>query len=95
MFAKKSHSPNLRESIQQQGEALDESWVTVKDEANELMTELQATYDDIMRAFKEILDRRRDRHQKPVVRFVRHNPWVPLLAGAITITAFVIAARSR
>ena len=93
MFTKKDHS-SLRESIQQQGQALDESWETVKVEANQLMTELQETYDDIMRAFKEILERRRARHQKPVVRFVRHYPWVPLAAvGAIT--AFVIAAKSR
>ena len=49
----------------------------------------------IMHAFKEILDRRRERHQKPVVRFVRHYPWVPLVAGVGAITAFVIAARSR
>jgi hypothetical protein len=93
MFTKKKE-PGLRESIQQQGRALDENWETVRVEANQLVTELQATYDDILRAFKEILDRRRERHQKPVVRFVRHYPWVPLVAvGAIT--AFVIAAKSR
>jgi gas vesicle protein len=93
MFGKKDRS-SLRESIQQQEQALDESWKTVKVEANQLMTELQETYDDLMHAFKEILDRRRDRHQKPVVRLVRHYPWVPLaVVGAIT--AFVIAAKSR
>ncbi len=93
MFTKKKQ-PGLRESIQQQGEVLDENWETVKVEANQLMTELQETYDDIMHAFKEILDRRRERHQKPVVRFVRHYPWVPLVAAG-AITAFVIAAKSR
>ncbi len=93
MFTKKKQ-PGLRESIQQQGQALDENWETVKVEANQLMTELQETYDDIMHAFKEILDRRRVRHQKPVVRFVRHYPWVPLAAvGAVT--ALVIAAKSK
>ena len=91
MFTKKNH-PSLRESIQ--GQALDESWETVKVEANQLMTELQETYDDILCAFKEILERRRERHQKPVVRFVRHYPWVPLVAAG-AITAFVIAAKSR
>ncbi len=94
MFTKKNHT-TLRDSIQQQGEALDESWETVKTEANQLMLDLQGTYDDILHAFKEIVDRRRERHQKPVVRFVRHHPWVPLLAGAGTLMAFVIAARSR
>ena len=94
MFTKKNQT-SLRDSIQLQGQALDENWETVKDEANQLMGELQATYDDIMHAFKEILDRRRERHQKPVVRFVRHNPWVPLVAGLAAITAIVIAARSR
>ena len=94
MFAKKNHT-SLRDSIQQQGQALDESWETVKVEANQLMTDLQGTYDDILHAFKEILDRRRERHQKPVVRFVRHHPWVPLLAGVGTLMALVIATRSR
>jgi hypothetical protein len=93
MFTK-TNQPSLRESIQQQGQTLDENWETVKVEANQLMTDLQATYDDLMHAFKEIIDRRRERHQKPAVRFVRHYPWVPLVAvGAIT--AFVIAAKSR
>jgi hypothetical protein len=94
MLAKKDHT-SLRDSIQQQGQALDESWVSVKGEANQLVLELQETYDDILRAFKDIVERRRDRQQKPVVRFVRHHPWVPLLVGAGTLTAFVIAARSR
>ena len=94
MFTKKNQT-SLRDSIQQQGQALDENWETVKVEANQLMTDLQETYDDIMHAFKEILDRRRERHQKPVVRFVRHYPWVPLAAGLGAIAAFVIAARSR
>jgi gas vesicle protein len=90
----KKKQPSLRESIQQQGQTLDENWETVKSEANQLMTDLQATYDDILRAFKEVLDRRRERHQQPVVRFVRHYPWVPLVTvGAIT--ALVIAAKSR
>ncbi len=94
MFAKKNQT-TLRDSIQQQGQVLDENWETVKVEANQLMDDLQETYDDIMHAFKEILDRRRERHQKPVVRFVRHYPWVPLALGLGAITAFVIAARSR
>ena len=94
MFTKKNQT-SLRDSIQLQGQALDENWETVKDEANQLMGELQATYDDIMHAFKEILDRRRERHQKPVVRFVRHNPWIPLVAGLAALAAIVIAARSR
>ena len=93
MFTKQKQ-PSLRESIQQQGEALDESWESLKVEANQLMTELQATYDDMLRAFKEILERRRARRQKRVVTFVRHYPWVPLVAvGAVA--AFVIAAKSR
>jgi deoxyribodipyrimidine photolyase len=87
--------PGLRDSLQQQGEVLDERWDAVKVEASQLMTELQETYDDLMRAFKEILERRRERHQKPVVRFVRHYPWVPLVAGAGAITALVIAAKAR
>jgi ElaB/YqjD/DUF883 family membrane-anchored ribosome-binding protein len=94
MFVKKNHT-SLRDSIQQQGQALDESWETVKVEATQLMQELQETYDDILHAFREIVDRRRERHQKPVVRFVRHHPWVPLLAGVGTLMAFVIAARIR
>ncbi len=94
MFTKKNPT-SLRENIQQSGQALDESWETVKIEANQLMTELQETYDDLMYAFKEILDRRRERRQKPVVRFVRRYPWVPLAAGVVTITALVIAAKSR
>ena len=94
MFTKKNHT-SLRDSIQEQGQVLDENWESVKVEANQLMTELQETYDDIMHAFKEILDRRRARHQKPVVRFVRHYPWVPVAAGLGAIAAFVIAARSR
>ena len=94
MFAKKNHT-SLRDSIQQQGEVLDENWESVKVEANQLMTELQVTYDDILHAFKQVLDRRRERHQKPVVRFVRHYPWVPLIAGAGAIAAFVIAAKAR
>ena len=94
MFIKKDHQ-SLRDTIQQQGQVLDENWETVKVEANELITDLQATYDDLMHAFKEILDRRRERHQKPVVRFVRHYPWIPLVAGAGALAAFVIAAKSR
>ena len=94
MFTKKSHA-GLRESIQQPSQALDESWETVRVEANQLMQDLQETYDDIMHAFKEILDRRRTRHQAPVVRLVRRYPWVPLVAGIGTITAFVIATKSR
>ncbi len=94
MFATKEHS-NLRDTIQQQTETLDENWETIKEEANSLITDLQETYDDIMRAFKEIVDRRRERRQKPVVRFVRHNPWVPLAVGLGALMAFVIAARSR
>ena len=94
MFTKKNHT-SLRDSIQQQGQALDENWDTVKDEANQLIIELQETYDDIMHAFKEILDRRRERHQKPVVRFVRHYPWVPLVAGLGAIAAVMIATRTR
>ncbi len=93
MFTTKKQ-PSLRDSIQQQGQVLDENWETVKVEANQLMDDLQATYYDIMLAFKEILERRRERHQKPAVRFIRHYPWVPLVAvGAIT--AFVIAAKGR
>jgi uncharacterized protein YqgV (UPF0045/DUF77 family) len=93
MFTKKKQ-PSLRESIQQQGQTLDENWETVKVEANQLITDLQATYDDLMHAFKEIIERRRERPQPPVMRFVRHYPWAPLVAvGAVT--AFVIAARSR
>ena len=95
MFTDKKKQPSLRESIQQQGQVLDENWETIKGEANQLMTDLQATYDDLMHAFKEILDRRRERHQKPVVRFVRHYPWIPLVAGAGAVAAFVIAAKSR
>jgi hypothetical protein len=94
MFTKKNHA-SLRDSIQQQGEALDENWQAVKVEANQLMTELQATYDDLMEAFKLVLDRRRARREQPVVRFVRHYPWVPLIAGAGAIAAFVIAVRAR
>ena len=94
MFTKKNHT-SLRESIQQPGQALDESWETVKVEANQLVTELQETYDDIMHAFKEILDRRRKRHHKPVVRFVQRYPWVPLAAGIGMIMAFVITVKSR
>ena len=94
MFAKKDHA-NLRESIQQPVQTLDENWETVKVEANHLVTELQEMYDDIMQAFKEIVDRRRSRRQKPMVRFVRHYPWVPLAVGIGTITALVIAAKSR
>ena len=94
MFTKKNHT-SLRDSIQQQGQVLDENWESVKVEANQLMMELQATYDDILQAFKQVLDRRRERHQKPVVRFVRHYPWVPLIAGAGAIAAFVIAAKAR
>ncbi len=94
MFTTKKKQPSLRDSIQQQGEVLDENWETIKVEANQLMTDLQASYEDLMHAFKEIIDRRRERHQPPVVRFVKHYPWVPLVAlGAIT--AFVIAAKSR
>jgi hypothetical protein len=94
MFTKMKRA-SLRESVQQSGQTLDENWETVKVEANQLMLELQETYDDIMHAFKEILDRRRERHQAPLVRFVRHYPWVPLVAGIGTLTAFVIAAKSR
>ena len=94
MFTKKDRQ-GLRETIQQQGQVLDENWETVRVEANQLMTELQETYDDMLHAFKEILDRRRERHQKPVVRFVRHYPWVPVIAGAGALAAFVIAAKSR
>lgn len=94
MFTKENHS-SLRDSIQQQGQMLDENWESVKGEATQLMTELQATYDDILQAFKQVIDRRRARHQKPVVRFVRHYPWVPLIAGAGAVAAFVIAARAR
>ena len=94
MFTKKNNT-SLRDSIQQQGQVLDENWESVKVEANQLMMELQATYDDILQAFKQVLDRRRERHQKPVVRFVRHYPWVPLIAGAGAIAAFVIAAKAR
>ncbi len=94
MFTKKDRQ-GLRETIQQQGQVLDENWETFRVEANQLMTELQATYDDMLHAFKEILDRRRERHQKPMVRFVRHYPWVPLVAGAGALAAFVIAAKSR
>ena len=94
MITKTNH-PSLRESIQQQGQTLDENWETVKVEANQLMAELQETYDDILHAFKEVLDRRRERRQKPVVRFVRHYPWVPVVAGVGAIMAFVIAAKSR
>ena len=93
MFIKKNQA-SLRESIQRQGQALDESWESVKVEANQLMTELQESYDDIMHAFKEIVDRRRARHQKPVVRLVRQYPWVPLVAAG-ALTAVVIAARSK
>ncbi len=94
MFVKRERA-RRRESLQQPVQTLDENWETVKVEANRLMTELQETYDDIMRAFKEIVDRRRERHQRPVVRFVRHYPWVPLAVGIGTLTAFVIAAKSR
>ena len=94
MFTKKNQT-TLRDSIQQQGQVLDENWENVKTEANQLMLDLQETYDDIMRAFKEILDRRRERHQKPVVRFERHYPWVPLAVGLGALAALVIATRSR
>ena len=94
MITKTNH-PSLRESIQQQGQTLDENWETVKVEANQLMAELQETYDDILHAIKEVLDRRRERRQKPVVRFVRHYPWVPVVAGVGAMMAFVIAAKSR
>ena len=92
MFTKENHA-DLRESIQQPVQTLDENWETIKAEANHLMTELQETYDDIMQAFREIVDRRRERHEKPVVRFVRHYPWVPLAVGVGTVTAVVIATR--
>jgi hypothetical protein len=94
MFTKKDRA-TLPDSIQQSAETLDENWETVKVEANHLMTELQAMYDDITDAFKEVLERRRARQQKPVVRFVRHYPWVPLALGMGTIAAIVIAARAR
>lgn len=94
MVTKKNHT-SLRESIQQQGQALDQNWETVKIEATQLVTELQETYDDIQHAFKEILDRRRARHQRPVVRFVRRYPWAPLAAVIGMFTVFVVAVKSR
>jgi hypothetical protein len=72
---------------------LDENWETVKVEANQLMTDLQATYDDILHAFKEVLDRRRERRQQPP------SALCGIIRGAAgglgAITAFVIAAKSR
>jgi len=94
MFAQKDHV-NLRDTIQLPVQSLDENWESVKEEATHLVAELQETYDDMMRAFKEIVDRRRERRQKPVVRFVRHYPWVPLALGLGTMAALVIATRSR
>ncbi len=94
MFTKKNRA-TLRDGIQQPVQTLDENWETVKVEANHLMTELQAMYDDITHAFKEVVDRRRARQQKPVMRFVRHYPWVPVALGVGTIAAVVIAARDR
>jgi uncharacterized protein YjbJ (UPF0337 family) len=94
MFTKKDHQ-SLRDAIQQEGQVLDENWETIKGEADQVVTELQATYDDLMHALKEILDRRRERHQKPVVRFVRRYPWVPLVASVGALTAFVIVAKAR
>ncbi len=94
MFAKKNHA-TLRDSIQQPVETLDENWETVKQEANHLVTELQAMYDDITHAFKEVVDRRRERQQKPIARFVRRYPWAPLALGIGTITAVVVATRAR
>lgn len=94
MFAK-SNQAGLRESIQQPVQALDENWEAVKGEAAHLVTELQAMYDDITHALKEVADRRHARQQKPVVRFVRHYPWLPLAMGIGAITAIVIAAKSR
>ena len=56
MFDKKDHA-TLRDNIQQPVQVLDENWETVKQEANRLVTELQAMYDDITQAFKEVVDR--------------------------------------
>ncbi len=94
MFAQKTQG-NLRGNIQLPVQALDENWESVKEEATHLMVELQETYDDMLQAFKQIVDRRRERRQKPVVRFVRHYPWVPVALGLGTMAALVIATRSR
>jgi hypothetical protein len=94
MFAKNNQA-TLRDSIQQPVQALDENWESVKVEATQLVTELQAMYDDITHAFKEVVDRRHERQQKPVVRFIRHYPWLPLAMGIGAIAALVIATRAR
>jgi ElaB/YqjD/DUF883 family membrane-anchored ribosome-binding protein len=94
MFTNKNRT-SLRESMHQPSQALDESWETIKVEANQLMTDLQETYDDMMQALRQVVERRRQRRQKPVVRFVRRNPWLPIVAGLGAITVLVIAAKSR
>ncbi len=94
MFTNKNRT-SLRESMLQPTQTLDDSWETIKVEANQLMTDLQETYDDIMQSLRQVVERRRYRHQRPVVRFVRRNPWLPIVAALGAVTVLVIAAKSR
>lgn len=94
MFTKQNRT-SLRESMRQPSQTIDENWEAIKVEANQLMTDLQETYDDIMQSLRQVVERRRYRHQRPVVRFVRRNPWLPVVAGLGAITVLVIAAKSR
>jgi hypothetical protein len=41
------------------------------------------------------IDRRREARQKPIVRFLRHNRWLPVVAGLGVITAVVVATRNK
>jgi hypothetical protein len=97
-------NPNRPEAIWRQirdtvranrSKAIDDDWKAIRSEATRLLDNLQAKYEELVHEAQRQIDRRREARQKPVVRFLRHNRWLPVVAGLGVITAVVVATRNK
>jgi len=74
---------------------IDDDWKTIRSEATRLLDNLQAKYEELVHEARRQIDQRREARQKPIVRFLRHNRWLPVVAGLGVITAVVVATRNK
>jgi single-stranded DNA-specific DHH superfamily exonuclease len=61
----------------------------------QVVEDSQKKYDDLLKQVRRQIERRQESKQAPIVRFVRHNQWVPVLIGLIAIAAIAGATRSN
>ena len=73
----------------------DEDWKAIRSEAIRLIDDLQEKSSHMVEEARQKIDRRYIHRQKPIERFIRHNPWLPVVAGLGLVTALVVVNKSK